>query len=169
MPAPIPEHTKQAILDDIKAGDGTCRGIARKHGVSDATVRKIAKQAGITNAFAREHTENATRARQADMAAQRAQIAADLLTDVQRLRKRAWDTYQVIANGPDGPETITLDQPPLRDVQAAYTSVGIALDKHLALVKHDSDPGIDAAKSMLGALAAGLGAAYDQLNSSDGD
>lgn len=168
MPAPIPDTTRNAILADIRAGQKSRAQIARDHGVSVGSVTNIARRAGLTTPFDRSATENATRARQADMAAQRARIAADLLADVHRLRKRAWDTYQVITNGPDGPEALTLPLPPLRDVQAAYTSAGIALDKHLALVKHDADPGIDAAKSMLSALAAGLGAAYDQLNS-DGD
>ncbi len=40
MPAPIPEHTKQAILADIRAGQKSRAQIARDHGVSVGSVTR---------------------------------------------------------------------------------------------------------------------------------
>ncbi|WP_233604768.1 hypothetical protein [Micromonospora sp. HM5-17] len=48
-------------------------------------------------------------------------------------------------------------------------AIGTAIDRSLRLDEYDADPDIDATRSMLGALAKGLGAAYDQLNRTDGD
>lgn len=142
MPPRIPTNRRQAILADIQARAGSTRAIGAKHGVSDNAVRKIAKEAGITDAWSREQTENATRARVADMKAVRTALAADLLSDVVRLRERAWSEYTVpmAAGGKDGGiEMVTLKQPPLAEVRNAYTSIGIIVDKHLALDRHDSD------------------------------
>lgn len=165
MPAPIPDSTRAAILADIRTGEKGCRAIARDHAVSEGTVRNIAEEAGIMDAFSRVNTENATRARQSDMAARRAQIAEMLLDDIQRLRDRAWEPYDVVTNTQDGAEITTLPLPPLRDAQAAYTSIAISLDKHLALVRHDGDAGgdLESARSLLGDLGRALGVAADQL------
>lgn len=160
MPRPLDPEVRTAILADIKAGGKSCRGIARDHGVSDATVRKIAKDNQVVNAFSRAQTENATRARVADMAAQRAEKSALLLADVDRLRERAWSPYQVVVNTSEGPEIVTLKLPPLRDTQAAYTSIGIAIDKHLAIERHDSGTGAEQAASLLGTLLDNLQARH---------
>jgi len=161
----IPDNTRAAILADIQAAEKSRNAIARDHGVSDQTVSNIANEAGITDPFSRLRTENATRARQSDMAARRAQIAEMLLNDIQRLRDRAWEPYDVVTTGQDGAEITTLPLPPLRDAQAAYTSIAISLDKHLALVRHDGDSGgdLESARSLLGDLGRALGVAADRL------
>ena len=165
MPAPISDDVRAAILADIAAAEEGRNAIARKHGVSPRTVTNIADEAGLLDAFTRVNTENATRARQSDLAARRAQIAEMLLEDIERLRDRAWDSYDVVTSSAQGAEIITLSEPPLRDVQAAYTSIAISLDKHLALVRHDGDSGgdLESAKSLLGDLGRALGIAADQL------
>lgn len=165
MPAPIPDNVRAAILTDIQAGEKGCRAIARDHDVSDGTVRNIAEDAGILDAFTRVNTENATRARQSDLAARRAVIAEMLLDDIQALRDRAWQPYQVVTSSQHGAEITELPLPPLRDAQAAYTSIAVALDKHLALVRHDGDTGgdLDSARSLLGDLGRALGLAAEQL------
>lgn len=165
MPAPIPDNVRTAILADIQAGEKGCRAIARDHGVSPDTVSQAARDAGILDAFGRTQTETATRARQADLAARRAQIAELLLDDIERLRDRAWEPYQVVTSSQHGAEITTLPLPPLRDAQAAYTSIAISLDKHLALVRHDGDTGgdLESARSLLGDLGRALGVAAEQL------
>ena len=160
MPPPLAPAKRAAILADIREG-GTCRGIATKHKVSVSTVSKIASDEGET--FERSQTEKATRARVADLAAMRAQLAADLMADTQRLRERAWSEYQVVQNTREGPEVVRLDRPPLRDVQAAYTSIAIAADKSAMLIRQDSDGGAEKAKGIVGALVEGLRAAADAL------
>lgn len=165
MPAPLPEDLRAAIRADIEAGEKGRNAIAREHGVSAQTVSNIADDAGMHGAFSRLQTENATRARQADLAARRASIAQMLLEDAERMRERAWAEYPVVVTSQQGAEVVTLEQPPLRDAQAAYTSIAICLDKHLALVRHDGDAGgdLESAKSLLGDLGRALGIAADQL------
>ncbi len=165
MNAPIPDNTRAAILADIRSGEKGRNAIARDHSVSTGTVSNIADDAGLLDAFTRSNTENATRARQSDLAARRAQIAEMLLDDIQRLRDRAWKPYEVVTNSQQGAEITTLPLPPLRETQAAYTSIAISLDKHLALVRHDGDTGgdLESARSLLGDLGRALGLAANQL------
>jgi hypothetical protein len=140
MPSPIPEATRAAIIEDLGSDtEESCRTIAKRHGVSDATVRKIAKDEGFTNAFTRVDTENATRARVADMKAARTELAAVLLQDAIKLRERAWTEYTYYERSKDGVERVQLDLPPLAEVRNAYTALGIVVDKHLTLDRHDSD------------------------------
>lgn len=152
----------------IRAG-GTCRGIAREQGVSPDTVRRIAKAANVNEPFARTNTQNATRAKVADMAARRTVIAGALLDDIDRLRERAWSQYKLPVSSEAGTYLLTLDLPPLGEVRNAYAAVGICADKHLAFVRHDADTGAEGARSMLGALAAGLQVAYDQMTPEEGE
>ncbi len=168
MPPRIPDDKREAILEDLQSGQElSARRIGARHGVSDFTVRKIAAENGITDAFSREHTENATRARLADLKERRSLLAAGLLDDAEALRERAWTEYVHTAPVGQKLETITVALPPLAEVRNAYAAIGIATDKHLALIKHDGGIGLDEAKSMLGAVAEGLQAAYEQLKADD--
>jgi hypothetical protein len=157
MPKPLPDKKRAAILADIRAGQKSARQIARDHSVSVGSVTNIAKGAGINDAFERTQTEKATRAREVDCKALRAQLKQDLLLDAQRLRARAWEPYQVVVSTPQGADIVELKQPPLQDARAAYTAVGIAIDKSLVLEKHDAVDGAAGAKSMLANLADALG------------
>jgi transposase-like protein len=133
----LPDDVRARVADAIRAG-GTCRGIAREHAVSTATVRKIAEEFGITGAFSRAKTENATRARVADLADRRARIAEQMLDLADHIAKRATAAYTITVATKDDVHTITLDEPPLGEVRQAMTAVGIALDKHMALIKFDT-------------------------------
>lgn len=159
MPAPLAPRKRAAILKDIEARDGrSARQIGKAHGVSDAAVRRIAKHAGLVDAWSRDKTVKATHARVADNKAKRARLQSDLLDDAQKLRGRAWSRYKVVVGGSEGAEIVELDLPPLPDVRAAYTSIGIIIDKDAAIERASSDSGADAAKSMLGQLFEGLSA-----------
>jgi hypothetical protein len=147
---------RDAILKDIRAGGQSARQIGKAHGVSDAAVRRIAKQEGLVDAWSRDKTVKATHARVADNKAKRTQLQSDLLDDAQKLRKRAWSRYPIVVNSMEGAEKVWLDLPPLPDVRAAYTSIGIIVDKDAAIERASSDGGADAAKSMLGQLFDGL-------------
>ncbi|MFB6392619.1 hypothetical protein [Polymorphospora lycopeni] len=163
MPPRIPDDKRAAILADIRENKLGARQIAKKHGVAVSTVSKFAADANVANAFERTQTENATRARAADLRAARAELAEQLIDDAQRLRERAWSTYSYYERSNEGPELVTLNLPPLAEVRQAYTSIGIALDKHMALKKFDDNRGEEHAKSVLGELALGLGIAYRQM------
>lgn len=140
MPSPIPPETREAVLADIASDEElSCREIGKRHDVSEGTVRRIAKDNGFTQAFTRVNTENATRARVADMKAARSQLAATLLEDALKLRERAWTAYTYYERSKDGVERVELDLPPLSEVRNAYTALAIAIDKHVVLDRHDSD------------------------------
>jgi hypothetical protein len=141
----LDDKTRAAILNDIKAGDKSCRGIAADHGVSRTAVSKIAKDAGIADAFGRQKTKKATEAHVADGKAARALEAAESITAAAWLRQQ----IRTAKNG--------------RDAQGWATAYGIMSDKHMAFEKYDSDNGTGEARSMLSALAEGLRVAYDQL------
>lgn len=160
MAAPLPDDTRQAIADAITAG-GTCRGVARQFDVSPSTVRKVAAAYGITGAFSREQTEAATQAKVADLAARRAVLAAGLLDDADHIRRRARAEYRTQIATRDEVHEIVLPEPPLGEVRHAFSAIGIAIDKHIALIKHDTtESGTSAIDQwlthMLGAAAATL-------------
>ena len=142
MPAPLPDDKRAAILADIKAGTGTCRGIARKHGVSRSTVSKIASDAGLTNAFGRQQTKAATEARIADAAAERASLVTASLAAAKAALARMYED---------------LSQASARDAAVIF---GIAVDKHLALERHNSGADADRAASLLGAILSDLQARH---------
>lgn len=159
MPKPLSTRKRNAVLKDIKAAkaNGQSAGqIARDHGVARSTVTKIAADSNLADAFERTQTAKAARAKQADNKAKRAQLQSDLLDDAQKLRKRAWSRYPIVVSGPEGAETVWLDEPPLPDVRAAYTSIGIIADKDRAYERDKSDEGSDHATSVLGRLFTGL-------------
>ena len=160
MPPRLADDKRAAILADIQAGAKSRNQIARDHGVSSGTVTNIA--ATLTTgqtAFDRSGVEKATRAAQADNRSRRARIASELLDDVERLRKRAWEPYTYYERGMGGPELVTLDQPPLKEAKEAYVSIGICLQRHAELEKLDADRGDEGARSMLGDLAEAIGQA----------
>lgn len=160
----IPDDKRQAILADIQSDENlSTRRIAGRHGVSDFTVRLIAKEAGIEGAFSRESTESATRARLADLKERRSLLAAGLLDDAEALRERAWAEYMMPLPGGEKPVTVTVALPPLSEVRNAYAALGIATDKHLALLKHDADTSSTETRSLLAGLGEALQRAADEL------
>ncbi|WP_018219128.1 hypothetical protein [Salinispora vitiensis] len=167
MPAPLPDEVRAAILADIHTNTLSRNKIAAKHGVATSTVTKIAREAVGDTAFDRSHAEKGARARAFDAKAARATLIAQLYDDAQRFRARAWDPYTQVVSGPTGPELVTTKLPPLRDQQAAYTSLAITVDKALTLEKHDSDEGAVVGKSMVNDLFGALGLAYHRIVAED--
>ncbi|WP_433731035.1 hypothetical protein ACQP2Y_21650 [Actinoplanes sp. CA-051413] len=159
MPPRIPDDKRNAILADITAGTKSRNQIARDHNVSVGSVTNLAKSADLTTAFDRSGTVKATRAAVEDNRSRRARIASELLDDVERFRQRAWSPYTYYERGVDGPELVTLDQPPLKEAKEAYVAIGISLQRHAELEKLDADRGDEGARSMLGDLAEAIGQA----------
>lgn len=165
-----PRPVTQADYDHVRElhAEGLGRNaIAERLGRSGKTVSKIAEKLGLN--FDRERTRVATEAKVIDARAKRAALANDLLDDAARLRQQLWQPAHYVAHG--GKEfdraDWTMDEPTFADKAKIMQSVGIAVDRAVKLDEYDADPGIDAAKSMLGALAKGLGAAYDQLTQAE--
>ncbi len=170
MPKRIDDTTRQAILDDIRKRAGrSTRELAAAHGVSDRFVRKIAEENDVTDAWSREQTKNATAASVADSKARRAAISAKFLTKADELLDQIDRPHLVFSFG--GKDNTfnqkTLDRPPTGDIRNLMIAAATAFDKHVVAEKHDTDSGADAAKSMLGQLAAGLTTAYEQLMKDD--
>lgn len=166
MPPRIPDDKRAAILEDIRAGELSARAIGRKHGVAQSSVSLIAQQNREDTAFDRTKTERATRAKQADNRSRRAQLAADLLSDAERLRKQLWEPTTIGAfGGRDGEwHTAEVEEPPFADKRAILSSVQTAVRAHTELEKVDATGSADGAKSMLGKLFDGVKQAWEDSN-----
>lgn len=153
MPAPLDPDKRAAILASIRAG-GTCRGVAREHGVSPGTVRNIASDAGLVDPFARTQTENATRAKQADNKALRTELRHRLLVKAGQLLDQMDEAHTVFAfGGKDNSfNSHVLDKPPTSDLRNLMTSAAVAIDKHAVLERIDADNGSDSLGSLLGGV-----------------
>ncbi|MGX1909012.1 hypothetical protein ACWIID_09135 [Streptomyces phaeochromogenes] len=136
--------------------------IAREIGRAQRTVSVIAQELGLV--FDTTMTEDATRARIAQLAEKRAILADALVDDALRLTEQVW-APSIIYNFGGKENTYNfeaVDEPPAIDKKALMTAAGIAVEKSMKLVPPAEDSGIENAESMLGKLMAGLVTAYDQ-------
>lgn len=167
----IPANTREAILDDVRAGGMSVRAIAEKHQVSRSTVSTYAKAAGLHGGFDRSKTAAATAARVVDLAARRAEVKERLLAKASDLLDQLDQPHKVFSfGGKDNTyNSKILDRPPTGDIRNLMQSASIALQRHIDLEKVDQSTGESEAISMVGQLAEGLQAAYDQMvRSADG-
>lgn len=139
MPKPLDPVLRAAIVEAIKAG-GTRNQIARDLGVSPSTVSKIARDDGLTSAFDRSQTKNATEAAKADNAALRAATSRRFLEECNRFLD---DLHAPILVWNFGGKDNTfnskeLPKPSTADKRNLITSAAVAIDKHLAVEKHDN-------------------------------
>lgn len=163
MPSPIPDETRTAILEDLESDtEESCRTIAKRHGVSDATVRKIAKDEGFTNAFTRADTKNATEAAAADNAARRAELSRRFLEEAKLALDEMHRPHLAFAFG--GKDNTfaekELPSPPTGDKRNLMIIAATAVDKSMALDKHDSGAGAEQLGSLLGGMFAEMTARH---------
>jgi hypothetical protein len=166
VPKPLDAAVRAAILTDIRAGTLSRNAIARAHGVSAGTVSNIARDAQLTTAFDRSQTVQATRAREADTASARADLAARrtalaeaLQDDAERLRVQLWQpcVYGEFGGKENVWSQVDLDLPRFGDQRQILASVQTAVNTSAKLVPPaDGGPGVDDAVSMLTNLAAGI-------------
>lgn len=161
MPPPISDEKRAAIATDLQDDTKSRNQIARDHDVSPSTVSKIAGEEHRT--FDRTQVIHATRAKQADNKSRRAQLAADLLSDAEKLRKQLWEPTTIGAfGGREGDwHTADVKEPPFADKRAILSSVQTAVRSHVELEKVDSTGSSDDAVSMLGDLASKLKQAWE--------
>jgi transposase-like protein len=169
MGARIPDKQRQRILAAIRRGDKSCRAIAKAHNVSPATVSALAREHGLSFERSEAKTRAATEARIFDAKAARAAMVERLHGDAERLRRRAWEPSTTLVGTGAAAAWVTYELPSFRDQQAAYTSVGIALDKALALERYDDDAGLTAGRTMLGDLMDALGLVHERIVAEDQD
>ena len=166
MSGPITPEVRERILDLARQGV-TRNQIARQLGVGAATVSKICREGGVT--FDRTATKAATAAAVADARSRRARLMLDLLDDAARLRGQLWLPHTYRDHG--GRDFIeakwTQEEPTPADKRHLMLAASTAIGSSLKLDLHDSDNGAGEAKSLIGALAEGLGVAYRQLTADD--
>ena len=144
-------------LRSLHAAGVSRNDIARQMNRSGGTISKYAAELGLT--FDRSSVQAATDARKADAKAKRAELELLLLDDARRLRGQIWQPHTYIDHG--GKDFVRVewqqDEPTPTDKLKLMQATGAAVDRSIKIADHDSDQGVDAAKSLLGALAEKLG------------
>ncbi|WP_151480635.1 hypothetical protein [Streptomyces albicerus] len=143
--------------------------IAREIGRAQRTVSVIAQELGLV--FDTTMTEDATRARVAQLAEKRAILADALTDDALKLTEQVWAPALIYNfGGKDNTyEYREVDEPPAIDKKALMTAAGIAVEKSLKLVPPTDDAGADDARSMLGQLMRGLKSAYEEAGGEEAE
>ncbi|MDT0409939.1 MULTISPECIES: helix-turn-helix domain-containing protein [Streptomyces] len=133
--------------------------IARRIGRGSRTVSVLAAELGLS--FDRTHTAIATEARVIDAKARRAALVQRAYTRAEKIYDRLEADagpvgYDFTATSVNGIETKNLNHVPAQDERALALAAGAHLAQAAKLEALDGDPGLDAARSMLGGLAEGL-------------
>lgn len=162
MTGPVTDD-ERARVSTLHAQGLSRNDIARELDRSGRTISRIANELGLR--FDREATRAATAAKKADAAERRTALALALLGDAEQLRETLWAPTTVYAFG--GRDNVfaseVLDQPDAATRLKILQATGVAVDRSLRLTEFDRDTSAEDAKSMLAALATGLGTAYRQL------
>ncbi|MFJ7070174.1 helix-turn-helix domain-containing protein [Streptomyces sp. NPDC101115] len=134
--------------------------ISRRTGRSLRTISVQAARMGL--AFDRTATEEATRARMADLAERRAILAEALTDDALRLSAQLWEPAVVYSFG--GPTNSysehAVPEPPASDKRLLMAAATNAAATSLRLVPAQDGEGVDGAASMLGHIMSGLEHVY---------
>lgn len=165
MPARTSADVRAAIAEDCRAHpDDSNATIARRHGCSATLVLTIKRAEGLAPAAgqASEHatsqTQNAVKARLADMAERRARLAQRMLEASERLVDSLYQPHIAFNfGGKDNTYTEHMfDQPDVKAKQITLTAAAIAVDKHLKLLQFDAGSDNSEAASLLGKLGEAL-------------
>jgi transposase-like protein len=140
VPPRLDDTKRAAILDDIRAENGSAHEIARRHGVAQSTVSKIAKDSGLRDAFDRTKVKNALKALEADNAALRASTSRRFLEEANRFLDDLHRPHTVFNfGGKDNTfNSQEFPEPPIADKRNLIISAATSIDKHLAVEKHDN-------------------------------
>lgn len=167
---PVTEEDRERLRQLHAQGLGR-NAIARELKRSPRTISVLAEQLGLS--FDRTMTAVATQARVIDAKARRAALIDRAYTRAERIFDRleadVVDGYKFTSTTVNGIETKQLDHVPAPEERSLATAAGHYLTQAAKLEALDTTNGVDDAKSMLGALAAGLNAAYDAMNEGAGD
>lgn len=131
-----------------------CNAIARELGCSPSTVSGWARREKLS--FERSQTAMATEARSVDLEAAHVRILGKLALGAERAATRMLESYTVHGFGESGVLTHTLEEPPAEAMRNFATSAGVGVDKIGAFLAKQSDPSLDAAKSLAASLADGF-------------
>jgi hypothetical protein len=163
---PVTEEDYRLVRELHSAGLGR-NEIARHIGRAQRTVSVIAQELNLR--FDVTMTEDATRARVAQLAEKRAILADALTDDALRLTEQLWQPATVFSFG--GKDNTyaerQVDEPPAHDKKALMAAATAAAAQSLRLVPPADDSGADDARSMLGKLMTGLQAVYEEQRAAD--
>lgn len=145
---------------DLHAQGYSVRSIARECGRGYTTVGRHLNRMGCDTD--RSQTAEATAARVRVVNARRLDRAEQLMEDMASLQERIWEPYVVVANGPDGPARVHLDEPPLKEQADGYRAIqAMARTVDELIAAASGDTGADAAKNLLTGIFDGLKAIAD--------
>ncbi len=132
---PLTTHELQQIRQ-LHSQNLSLNEIARRLHRSNSTIGKYAKQMGLS--FDRAATENATKVKQADAAALRADLKLRLLHEAQSFMDDLHKPQVVYSFNQRGDYVEhELTKPPPADARNIMTSVGIALQRSIELERVD--------------------------------
>lgn len=156
--------------DAIRAlhAEGCSRNeIARRLNRSGRTISVHAATLGLT--FDRAATEEATRARMADLAEKRTILAEALVDDALRLSAQVWQPATVYNFGgkDNSYEVRDVPEPPAIDKRALMAAATSAAAQSLRLVPPTADSGAQEAVSMVGQLFTGLAEVAERLKAEE--
>ena len=170
MSRPVTNEDRKAVRR-LHAKGKSLRAIAREIGRSPVTVGRIAKDAGLS--FDRRPTEAATRAKQQDHRARRADLVERLYHRAENIMTRLeTDPFRAVATTSDGPVPVELPFVPTADEWNLARSLASHLRTAADLEKVDaaSGGGSDHAASAIGQIGAALqAAALTMATEGDGD
>lgn len=150
---PVSSKTRARVRQLAREGMGR-NAISRETGVPHATVSRLCASARPPILFDRAATKAAVSAKMTDLKARRAVLSEGMLDDADEIRRRLFEERTVRTTDGQGTVISYTVEPQARDWKDALTAVGIAIDKHLVLVRHDSDdrdlPAVDAWLAHLG-------------------
>lgn len=163
------DHHNPRVTDEERAeirrlhAEGHGRNeIARRLNRGMRTISIQAAKMGLT--FDRTMTEEATRARKADLEERRVILAEALQADAERLTEQMWEPSTVYNFG--GRDNLykehRVNEPPAEAKKALMAAAGIAIEKSVKLVPPQDGGGVEGAVSMLGDIAVGLKHVYQQ-------
>lgn len=133
--APVSDETR-ARMRQLAAEGMTRNAIARELGLSAGTITRNVPR----GTFDRSATAAATEARTHDLKAMRVDLSREVLTEARRLVGLMSAPATVYTWSKDGELlTDTLDRPTAGDVRNYAVAAAVLTDKHLALVRVDSD------------------------------
>lgn len=136
VPAPLPESVRQQVRDLLPSGK-SCRKIAQEAGISPASVSKIAREVG--HRFEQQHAAHAREVRSAYCAAARADFAARLFGDLERLRGQLFaETVQFSFGGRDNDYAEhTTDRPTVQQQRDLMVAISNGVKSLLDIDRHD--------------------------------
>lgn len=162
MGRPATPETKRAVTAALldPAETRSRAQLARDYGVATRTVSRWSRELGIDPAerFSTADTAAATKAATDRRRAKRSELADKLLDEAQLLLERLHRPWLVWNfGGKDNTyEEQLLDEAPVEAVRNVFTTAAIAIDKSIAIDRHDDQDGDQGAAEILSALGATL-------------